>query len=86
MNGLTQSKRIRNPLFLIAMALVCLAISSSAQMNCQEGCLTNANTALGDFALSKNTTGGANTATGNEALQFNTTGQLQHGHWCVGAG
>ena len=40
------------------VALSCLAVSLSAQAACQEGCLGNENTVLGDFAL-LNSTGGA---------------------------
>ena len=73
-----------------ALALCCLAISQSAQATCQEGCLANANTVVGDFALLnstgsnntalgfvaliRNTTGGGNTASGVGALEFNTIG------------
>ena len=53
--------------------LSCLAVSLSAQAACQEGCLGNENTVLGDFAL-LNSTGGANTAIGSNALFSNTTG------------
>src|SRR5262245_58853184 len=50
-----------------------LAVSLSARATCQEGCLGNENTVLGDFAL-LNSTGGANTAIGSNALFSNTTG------------
>jgi hypothetical protein len=55
------------------VVLSCLAVSLSAQATCQEDCLGNENTVLGDFAL-LNTTGGANTAIGSNALFSNTTG------------
>jgi hypothetical protein len=75
---------------LIPLALACFALSPQARAVCQEGCLTNQNTVLGDdgllnntgmsntaigaSALFSNTTGGFNTANGNQALQNNTTG------------
>jgi hypothetical protein len=72
MNPLTQSK---NTTILIALMLICFALSPTAQAVCQEGCdVSNFNTFLGDEALSSNTTGISNTATGASALQSNTTG------------
>jgi hypothetical protein len=81
---------LRLGLLLIPLALACFALSPQAQATCQEGCLTNnntvlgddvllnntadANTALGFNALYSNTTGGQNTATGMTALFSNTTG------------
>src|SRR5437870_5745782 len=59
---------------LIPLALVCFALSPQAQATCQEGCLTNNNTVLGDDALLNNTTGFDNTAVGFNALLSNTTG------------
>jgi Chaperone of endosialidase len=77
-------------LLLIPLALICFAVSPRAQAVCQEGCLTNFNTVLGDNALLnnvgfnntaigfnalENNTGGLdNTATGRGALNGNTTG------------
>jgi hypothetical protein len=43
---------------------------------CQEGCLGNRNTVLGDSALFSNTSGSFNTAVGFNALVFNTTGSF----------
>src|SRR5713101_7198664 len=66
----------RSPLrafLLIPLALACFALSPQAGAVCQEGCLTNFNTVLGDDALLNNT-GGNNTAVGASALEFNTTG------------
>ena len=79
-------------LLLIPLALICFALSPQARAVCQEGCLIDQNTVLGDDALlnntgsyntavgfealSSNTLGFANTATGSAALQFNTTGYL----------
>jgi hypothetical protein len=59
----------------LMFALVCLALSPQAQATCQEGCLTNDNTVLGDDALLNNT-GNQNTATGASALQGNTEGDF----------
>jgi hypothetical protein len=47
---------------LIVLALGWLALSPQAQTVCQEGCLTNQNTVLGDDALLNNTIGSSNTA------------------------
>ena len=55
------------------VTLVCFA-PSPAQAVCQDGCLTNANTAQGENALIANTTGFSNTAVGSFALSSNTTG------------
>ena len=76
MNPLTQFKNITILPVLIALTLVCFALASQARAVCQEGCLTNDNTALGDDALISNTTGFQNTATGFNALFNNTTGSL----------
>jgi Chaperone of endosialidase len=45
-----------------------------ARATCQEGCLTNSNTVLGDAALIQDTTGHDNTAIGFNALAANTSG------------
>jgi hypothetical protein len=90
MNPLTQSKNTTILTGLIALTLGCFALAPAAQAVCQEGCLTNDNTVLGDdsllnntgtnntaigaFALGVNTTGSFNTASGFEALSTNTTG------------
>src|SRR5437763_1651963 len=65
---------LRYGLFLTALVLACLALSPQARAVCQEGCLTNENTVLGDDALLSNTTGFGNTATGFQALLSNTAG------------
>src|SRR5262249_26377136 len=57
----------------LVLAFACLALAPQARAGCQDGCLTNGNTVLGDDAL-LNSTGGANTAIGLNALEFNTTG------------
>ncbi len=90
MNPLTQSKNTITLPLLIALTLGCFGLLPQARGVCQEGCLTNQNTVLGDdallsntgmsntaigaSALFSNTTGGFNTANGNQALQNNTIG------------
>ena len=74
MNPLTQSKNTTILPLLIALMLGCFALLPQARAVCQEGCLTNENTALGDNALISLTTGTDNTATGSFALTNNTTG------------
>src|SRR5438132_14270156 len=90
-NSISRSP-LRNGFFLIALILACFALSPAARAVCQEGCLTNQNTVLGDDALLNNTgpnntavgfdalfsntTGHENTAVGSRALSNNTTGQL----------
>src|SRR6266581_2090776 len=67
----------RSPLrafLLIPLVLACFALLPQARATCQQGCLTNSNTVLGDDALFSNTTGDANTATGFHALLSSTTG------------
>ena len=51
----------RLALLLIAFALACFALAPQARAVCQEGCLTNENTVLGEDALISNTTGVENT-------------------------
>jgi hypothetical protein len=50
------------------------ALSPQAGAVCQEGCLTNQNTVLGEDALLNNTLGSSNTANGFNALFSNTSG------------
>jgi trimeric autotransporter adhesin len=57
------------------LVLACIAFSPTAQAACQEGCLTNDNTVLGDDALFSLTTGFSNTALGFNALLSNTIGR-----------
>jgi hypothetical protein len=52
---------LRSVFFLTALALVCFALAPQAEAVCQDGCLTDANTVLGDDAL-LNKFGSANTA------------------------
>src|SRR5215469_9386076 len=61
-------------LLLISLVVGWLALSPKAHATCQQGCLTNENTVLGEDALSSNTTGTDNTATGFQALFNNTIG------------
>ena len=59
---------------LILLAVASSALLPKARAACQEGCLTNQNTVLGEDALLINT-GTDNTALGFNALLTNTTGQ-----------
>ena len=68
------------PQFLIAVLIVCFSSVQNAQATCQQGCLTNENTVLGDDALLNNT-GADNTAVGYQALFNNTSG-----HWNTAVG
>src|SRR5213595_61391 len=61
-------------LLLILSVLASFALAPHARAVCQEGCLTNNNTVLGDDALVNNTGGENNTATGFVALATNDTG------------
>jgi hypothetical protein len=74
MNPLIQSKNTTILPVLIALTLGCFGLSPQARAVCQEGCLTNNNTVLGDDALISVTTGFDNTALGFEALFSVTTG------------
>jgi hypothetical protein len=74
MNPLTQSKNATILPLLIVLTLGCFGVSPQARAVCQEGCLTNQNTVLGEDALLSNTTGFDNTAIGWQALFSNTTG------------
>jgi Chaperone of endosialidase len=74
MNPLTQFKNTTILPFLIGLTLACFGPLPQTQAQCREGCLTNNNTVLGDYALINLTTGIANTAIGNRALIFNSTG------------
>jgi trimeric autotransporter adhesin len=69
----------RSPLrafLLMPFVLGCFALSPQARAVCQEGCLTNNNTALGENALFRNAAGVDNTATGFAALHRNTAGSF----------
>jgi len=58
-------------LIFLLIPLACVALSPQARATCQEGCLTNENTVLGEDALLTNT-GHSNTAIGFQALSSNT--------------
>jgi hypothetical protein len=60
----------------ILSVLACFAVAPQAQAVCQEGCLTNENTVLGDDALFSLTSGAWNTALGFDALTSNTGGSF----------
>lgn len=64
--------KIKNALIIIA-GLTFTALSPQARATCQEGCLINFNTVLGEDTLNVNT-GSANTAIGYTALLANTDG------------
>src|SRR5437016_4190161 len=57
-------------------AFACFALAPQARAVCQDGCLTNNNTAQGDDALISITTGINNTALGFNALLSNTDGNF----------
>jgi hypothetical protein len=66
--------KTRIPPVLIALTLVCFALSPQARAVCQEGCLIDQNTVFGDDALISLAGGTDNTAMGFNALYSNTTG------------
>jgi endosialidase-like protein len=78
----TTTRQLRNSInrsllrafLLITLILGWLALSPHARAVCQEGCLTNSNTVLGEDALINVTTGSTNTAIGFDALSSTTTG------------
>src|SRR4029434_10685762 len=72
MKGNKPMKTITNIIYLAfaLFAFACFGLSPQARAVCQEGCLTNFNTVLGDDALLNNT-GGYNTAIGFSALLNN---------------
>src|SRR5215813_11096483 len=75
---------IAYPAFAL-FALACFALSPQARATCQQGCLSNSNTVLGDSALANNTTGKQNTAIGESALAVNTAGNFNTatGHFAL---
>jgi hypothetical protein len=70
---LISRSRSRCGLLFIPLVVAFFAASQRAQATCQEGCLTNQNTVLGDDALLNNA-GTDNTANGFNALYSNTDG------------
>ena len=66
--------RARLRLALLQISVACFALSPEARATCQEDCLANENTALGEDALINLTTGYHNTGVGFEALSADTTG------------
>jgi Chaperone of endosialidase len=72
-NSMNRSS-LRSGFLLMAVAFFCFALAPVARAACQQGCLTNDNTVLGDDALFSLTTGLNNTAIGFNALYHNTTG------------
>src|SRR2546423_659812 len=71
--NLTNRSPVRLIFLLIPFALLGVFLSPIARAVCQEGCLTNENTVLGEDALLNNT-GFFSTAIGWQALRFNTNG------------
>jgi hypothetical protein len=83
-------ERVHVRLAFLLIPFACFAFSPQARATCQQGCLTNSNTVLGNEALlnntdndntaigfnalSQNSDGSFNTATGFGALESNTTG------------
>jgi Chaperone of endosialidase len=59
---------------VIALAFALFAVPLTARAVCQEGCLTDENTVLGEDALLSLTTGTENVALGYDALQNTTAG------------
>src|SRR5215469_6842756 len=74
MNPLTQSKHTTILPVVIALVLACFALAPATDAQCPQICDSNENTAVGDSALTSNTTGVDNTAIGFQALTNNTTG------------
>jgi len=76
-NSINRSSRhcgtVAGLLIPLVLASAWFAFAPQSQATCQEGCLTNSNTVLGDDAL-LNGTGAANTALGYQALFSNTNG------------
>ena len=66
---------ITSPAFAL-FAFAWFALSLQARAVCQEGCLTNENTVLGEDALISNASGAGNTALGFEAAFSNTDGRF----------
>ena len=66
---------LRRGFLLIPLVLGCFALAPQARAVCQDGCLANDNTVLGDDALISLTTGFSNTALGFDALFSNTIGR-----------
>src|SRR5262249_26648224 len=65
---------LRNCFFLIGLIVAWFAPSPQARGTCQQGCLTNDNTVLGDDAFLNNANGTFNTAIGGNALLSNRSG------------
>jgi hypothetical protein len=71
----TSRSPLRLAFLLISLALGCFALSPIARAVCQQGCLTDGNTVLGDDALINNSeVGSSQTALGFQTLFNNTQG------------
>lgn len=73
-NNVSNPSSWRSGVFFIWLVLAAALSAPMARATCQEGCLSKFNTALGEDALLKNTTGNQNVAIGFDALFSNTTG------------
>jgi hypothetical protein len=83
MNPLTQSKNTTILLVLIALTLVCFALSPKARAvtRAPDGGYPNENTSEDDDALFSLKTGGDNTAMRFDALDSNTTNPMANWIW-----
>src|SRR5215469_1142888 len=76
-------RSLRREAYLVAgllLAVACLAVSSRAIAQCQQGCdATHFNAYLGDSALVNNTSGADDVAIGESALRYNSTGDQNTG-------
>ena len=79
MNPLIHLKKA-TPSFVVPFVLTCFALSPQARAVCQEGCLTNGNTVLGEEALLDSSPGLNNTAIGINALHDDTGGFFLDGY------
>jgi hypothetical protein len=83
----TTTNIIYSAFALLALALGWLVPSPTAQATCQEGCLANGNTVLGEEALVNSSPGLNNTAIGTNALHDDTGGIFLGGeNTATGAG
>jgi hypothetical protein len=69
-----KNRNITSTFATVSLALACFALSPQARAVCQEACLTNSNTVLGDDALFSLTTAIGSTAIGYQALFHDTSG------------
>ena len=79
MNPLIHLKKA-TPSFVVSFVLTWFALLPQARAVCQEGCLTNGNTVLGEEALVDSSPGLNNTAIGINALHDDTGGFFLGGY------